>query len=231
MNVTRGFSAESRRRLSEADRRWRIKTIMRSAAAVFSLIALSLYAAAIPKWDDNFYWGAGPNRGDWQDGFPLGVLVFALLWNLVSMFLLLGRKLPLRPWIPLTGDLLVWAALVPAITWSAGDGMFLNWNQNAEFWDPWVWNAMQKIGSLELGGVVLACFVWVIHFVLFVYACIETHKWRKAKKATPPSVRALEHGEFVQHHDSYAAPPKYEENVHTRDIEMSPTSPTAREFV
>jgi hypothetical protein len=68
------FSTEAQRRLLEADRRWRTKCILRGVASVFSLIGISLFAAAIPKWDADFYWGGGPNKGDWEDGFPIGVV-------------------------------------------------------------------------------------------------------------------------------------------------------------
>jgi hypothetical protein len=68
------FSAETHRRLLEADRRWRAKCILRTLSIVFALIGFSLFAAAIPKWDSDFYWGGGPNRGDWEDGFPIGVV-------------------------------------------------------------------------------------------------------------------------------------------------------------
>ena len=78
---SRGFNAESRRQLSEADPRWKVKTIIRAIIILFSLIGLSLFAAAIPIWDRDFYWAVGPNSGDWEDGFPLGIvgLPFALL--------------------------------------------------------------------------------------------------------------------------------------------------------
>ena len=32
----------------------------------------------------------------------------------------------------------------------------------------------------------------IIHFTLFVYACIATHKWRKAKKVTAAERRNIE---------------------------------------
>jgi hypothetical protein len=68
------FSRETQRRLLEADRRWRAKCILRAISSVFAIIGISLFAAAIPQWDADFYWGNGPNRGDWQDGFPIGVV-------------------------------------------------------------------------------------------------------------------------------------------------------------
>lgn len=68
------ISAETRRRLLETDRRWRAKCILRAISVVFSLIGFSLFAAAVPKWDSDFYWGGGPNSGDWEDGFPIAVV-------------------------------------------------------------------------------------------------------------------------------------------------------------
>jgi len=68
------LSPETRRRLFETDRRWRAKLVLRGLTAVFALIGFSLFAAAIPGWDAEFYWNGGPNRGDWEDGMPVGVV-------------------------------------------------------------------------------------------------------------------------------------------------------------
>ena len=73
---TQVFNPESRRQLQEADQKWLIYTIFRSVVVGFSLIGFSVFASAIPIWDKYFYWGNGPNRGDWQDGFPIGVVSF-----------------------------------------------------------------------------------------------------------------------------------------------------------
>jgi hypothetical protein len=74
----------------------------------------------------------------------------------------------------------------------------------------------------------------VLHFVLFIFACIDTHKWRKALKAKRnQSARALDHQDFVRSDiDDLAVPaPVYDDQGLGKDIEMSPTSPVAREFV
>ena len=76
-----------------------------------------------------------------------------------------------------------------------------------------------------------------LEVTLFVFACIATHKWRKERKASrraSGNPRALDHSEFANEHHVYdgtriSAPPKYEEDA--RDIEMSPTSATNRDFV
>lgn len=74
----------------------------------------------------------------------------------------------------------------------------------------------------------------VLHFILFIFACIDTHKWRKALKAKRnQSTRALNHQEFIHSDiDDPATPaPAYDDHGLGKDIEMSPTSPVAREFV
>jgi hypothetical protein len=89
------FSAETQRRLLETDRRWRAKCILRTVATVFSLIGFSLFAAAVPKWDADFYWGGGPNKGDWEDGFPIAVVCTHSLTSM-SRFKLMGFPARLR---------------------------------------------------------------------------------------------------------------------------------------
>jgi len=229
------FSSEARRRLLEVDPRWRAKSIIRAVAVLFSLLGFSLFAAAIPAWDDWFFWAGGPSMGDWQDGLPLGILVFAFLYNSVMIFLLLKRKIAVHPIVPLVVDLLVWAALVAAITYASGLGAFWLWNIEVEIEaGPVFWAVIKKIGGLELAGIVFACFVWVCHFVLFVLACIDTHKWRKNRKANRnQSPRGLEHQDFVRSEQDAPTqpPPVYDDNGLSKDIEMSLTSPAAREFV
>jgi hypothetical protein len=88
-------------------------------------------------------------------------LVFAFLYNIVMIFLMLQRKTSVKPLIPLIVDFLVWGALVPAITFSAGLGLFEFWRCNVEVdGGPLLWDALLEIGGLELGALVFACFVW-----------------------------------------------------------------------
>ncbi len=77
------------------------------------------------------------------------------------IFLMLQRKTSVMPLIPLIVDFLVWGALVPAITFSAGLGLFEFWhNDIEEEGGPLLWHALKQIGGLELGAVIFACFVW-----------------------------------------------------------------------
>jgi hypothetical protein len=91
--------------------------------------------------------------------------------------------------------------------------------------------------AIGIRGKTMADFVSlnrILHFVLFILACIDTHKWRKARKAhRNQSTRALDHQDFVRSEiDDLAMPaPIHDDHGLGKDIEMSPTSPVAREFV
>ena len=68
--------------------------------------------------------------------------------------------------------------------------------------------------------------------MLFILACIDTHKWRKARKASRnQSARALDHQDFVRSGINELPTSVYDDRGLGKDIEMSPTSPVAREFV
>ncbi|KAL6247488.1 hypothetical protein RBB50_005834 [Rhinocladiella similis] len=58
---------------------------LHTTSLVVSLLATSLFAAAIPRWNSNFFHNTGPNRGDWTDGMALGPLVFALLYHAATL--------------------------------------------------------------------------------------------------------------------------------------------------
>ncbi|KAK5452729.1 hypothetical protein LTS15_006877 [Exophiala xenobiotica] len=58
-----------------------LTTTFHTAGLLFSLLSASLFSAAIPRWNANFFHNTGPSRGDWTDGMPLGPLVFALLYH------------------------------------------------------------------------------------------------------------------------------------------------------
>ena len=81
----------------------------------------------------------------------------------------------------------------------------------------------------------LTTFTRIFTVALWILACIDTHKWRKARKAAQnqQSTRGLEHADFVrsEQDSTMAPPPQYDHDAFNKDIELGPTSPTAREFV
>jgi hypothetical protein len=65
------LTAERRRMLQESDPHWLEELIVRLVTALLSLIAISVFAAAIPPWDRTFVHSMGPTPGAWQDGMPI----------------------------------------------------------------------------------------------------------------------------------------------------------------
>lgn len=61
--------------------RRRFMTILHLVSMLACVIAISLFSAAIPAWNKNFFHNTGPTRGDWTDGMPLGPLTFAMLYH------------------------------------------------------------------------------------------------------------------------------------------------------
>lgn len=51
------------------------------ASLLASFIAITLFSAAIPQWNANFFHTSGPNPGDWTDGMALGPLGLAFLYH------------------------------------------------------------------------------------------------------------------------------------------------------
>ncbi|KIW14678.1 hypothetical protein PV08_07462 [Exophiala spinifera] len=73
-----------------------LSTILHTTSLVASLLGMSLFAAAIPRWNSNFFHNTGPNRGDWTDGMPLGPLVFALLYHAATLIYNHARRQRIR---------------------------------------------------------------------------------------------------------------------------------------
>ncbi|KIX97248.1 uncharacterized protein Z520_06700, partial [Fonsecaea multimorphosa CBS 102226] len=70
-------------------RRYRLRrrfiTALHLLSLLASLMSISLFSAAIPRWNANFFHNTGPNRGDWTDGMPLGPLAFAFLYHAIVL--------------------------------------------------------------------------------------------------------------------------------------------------
>ncbi|KAL2421541.1 hypothetical protein ABEF95_004102 [Exophiala dermatitidis] len=65
--------------------RRRMICILHIGGLLTSLVASSLFAAAIPKWNANFFHNTGPNTGDWTDGMPLAPLALAFLYHAATL--------------------------------------------------------------------------------------------------------------------------------------------------
>lgn len=213
------ISLETRRQLNDDDRRWKIKLRLRALAIPLAIIAMILFAVTTSLSKLNY----GGN--DWTDGLPLAPVLLALFYNPLVLFLTLfqrnGRSI--HPGWNVGVDLLVWGLAVPSIIFSIGDGWFWYWEPVLLEFDNFVpcntwWNfwssacspLIYQLGRTEIAANVFLAFILIIHFTLFVYACIATHKLRKRKQQDAAERRNIE----LQYHRSpeehrQSQPPAY----------------------
>ncbi|KAL2044897.1 hypothetical protein N7G274_002672 [Stereocaulon virgatum] len=218
MSPSLPLPAETRRRLDEHDRRWPFKFGLRAVATLFAFIAMVIFAATISESKKNY----GGN--DWVDGMPLAPVLLALFYNPLVIFLTLyyrqGR--PLHPGWHVGVDLFVWALAVPSIVFSVGDGWFWYWQpvllefdgiipcDAFNYWSYQCNPLIYTLGKMEIAANVFLALILFIHFALFVFACIATHRWRKAKKIAATERRNIEltyHRSPAQHKEQQ--PPAY----------------------
>ena len=81
---------------------------------------------------------------------------------------------------------------------------------------------------MEIAANVFLALVLIMHFILFVYACIACHKWRRARKRERVQRRNIE----LQYHRSpeehmQGRPPAYTPSVNTANSLRSPDSPVS----
>jgi uncharacterized membrane protein YagU involved in acid resistance len=188
--------------------RRRFITILHGVSWLASVVAISLFAAAIPSWNQNFFHSTGPNRGDWTDGMPLGPLTFAMLYH--AIVLIQARMQKARRsdvstsygpslsqpslLIHTTVPCLVLLSLLPALLLAAYGSLF-------RFWQPAVRTqsgilvcntlnifarecepTLYDIGSLQIAGITFGALVWILHFALLLVSLRNVRRSRLAKQ-------------------------------------------------
>ncbi|KAL1845469.1 hypothetical protein Plec18167_008895 [Paecilomyces lecythidis] len=179
------------------------KTLLRFVTAHFALLGAILLAAAINPWQENFFHSTG-SPGDWQDGFPIAPLLLSFLFNIMNSFYVFKTATPFRGLVTGIFDFLVWAILIPAVTFSAWAGVFNIWKQptmamsgsmvicdsGMNMFSKECNPELYKIGSLELAGIVFSILVWFITTFLFVHGCLEGMRGprRGSQSSEKPSI-------------------------------------------
>lgn len=173
-----------------------------------SLIAISLFAAAIPTWNKNFFHTTGPNRGDWTDGMPLAPLTVAALYHgIVSVQARVqkaqrsqvstgyGVSLSRSSLIVQTAiPCLILLSLLPALLLAAYGSLFRFWrpavrtqsgilvcnmlNIFARECEP----TLYDIGNLQIAGITFGTLVWITHFTLLLVSLRNLRRSKLAKQ-------------------------------------------------
>ncbi|EXJ54132.1 hypothetical protein A1O7_09469 [Cladophialophora yegresii CBS 114405] len=201
--------------------RRRFITILHGASWLASLIAISLFAAAIPAWNKNFFHSTGPNRGDWTDGMSLGPLTFAMLYHAVVLIRGRMRKAQRSDVstsycpslsqpsliIHITVPCLVLLSLLPALFLAAYGSLFRFWqpakrtqsgilvcnmlNIFARECEP----TLYDIGSLQIAGITFGILVWIFHFALLLVGLRQLRRARLAKQLQREKMAQYARGE------------------------------------
>ncbi len=210
--LTPSYPSSNAAVLSPAKRfRKSLTTVLHIASLVFTFLSMSLFAAAIPRWNANFFHNTGPSRGDWTDGMPLGPLVFALLYHTGT--LIHSRSIQkIRPsntnnTLPnntLTSrrTLLIDAAVSSLILVTLFPSLFLaGYGSLFRFWRPAMRTqsggvpctmlnvfsrecqpVLYSVGNLQLAGIVFGCTVWMCHFALLLVTLRNVRRHSLIKK-------------------------------------------------
>ncbi|KAL6714507.1 hypothetical protein ACLMJK_007932 [Lecanora helva] len=227
------INPETRRTLNENDRRWPLKLGMRAVATLFAFIAMVLFAATTDISKRNY----GGN--DWVDGMPLAPVLLALFYDATVLFLSLfrGSGHKIHPGWHVGVDLIIWALAIPALVFSVGDGWFLYWEPVQFEFDGFIpcvgyntWShecnpLIYTLGRMEIAANVFLALILIIHFVLFVFACIATHKRRMANKRAATETRNVE----LQYHRSPEEHMAQQPPAYTPSAERSTKTPPANE--
>lgn len=167
----------------------------------FAFTAMILYAYTTSVSKLNY------SGDDWTDGLPLAPVLLALFYDPLYLFLTLFQRpgRPIHPGWNVGVDLLVWALAVPSIVFSVGDGWFWYWQpvliefpnglvpcDEYNYWSEDCNPLIYTLGRTEIAANVFLALILIIHFILFVCACVATHKWRKAKKLSASERRNIE---------------------------------------
>lgn len=168
-------------------------------------MAISLFAAAIPRWNANFFHNSGPNRGDWTDGFSLGPLTFAFLYHAsVLIYDQVQQRRRQTPTLPslsrrslivhTTVTVLILTIMIPALFIAGYGSLFRFWrpavrtqsgilvcnmlNVFARECEP----VLYAVGSLQIGAIVCGTFLWVLHFMLLLFSLRDIRRQRLVKQ-------------------------------------------------
>ena len=86
------------------------------------------------------------------------------------------------------------------------------------------------LGRMEIAANVFLGLVIILHFALFVWACIKTHQWRMQKKRERIERRNIEL-QYHRHPEEHASrqPPAYTPRAENEDELRSPVSPISHD--
>ncbi|KAI9719743.1 MAG: hypothetical protein M1812_003231 [Candelaria pacifica] len=193
------FTAVSRTQIHDADRSWIWKLCFRVAATVFSLIGIGCTAWAVSA---NNHLADTTQEAFWVMVWLLIPLGSSVIWNFINFIVLLARNKPIHPGANVGCDLLLWIAfVVTGVISSFGvyedykfEGSFRYYYSYSQYpgarsseicpgFDSCddAGGVLKHRGEVEAAGVAFAFAATILHFALFVAACIDVHRLNRSR--------------------------------------------------
>ena len=192
------LSADRNAQLYAFDPRWRLKLITLASIILLSFVAIILFAAAIPKWNANFFHNKGPMRGDWTDGISIGPLLFIFLFSILSIIHFFSRQKPMPPRVCVVTFSLILLSLAPSLFLAGHGSLFQHWRESAvrsqngglvcnllNIFSRECEPILYSVGELQIGGIVFGSLVWVLVFVLLLVSIYETRAQKTTQARLP----------------------------------------------
>ncbi|KPI39320.1 uncharacterized protein AB675_4993 [Cyphellophora attinorum] len=195
------LSKSTRNELSVADPRWRSKTVLHLITVNFAFVAIALFGAVVPMWNDNFFHGRGL-RGDWTDGLILAPLLVSFIISCTTIITIFIQRKRLPPLFNIGALLAILFFLLIAIVFAGVGSIFPHWrstttpNQNGvvlcntlNMFTRECEPMMYRIGELQIAGLIFSIIVWLTTSLLVVIAVQE---WRDMKFLRKHQLRKLQ---------------------------------------
>ncbi|RMZ75787.1 hypothetical protein DV738_g5272, partial [Chaetothyriales sp. CBS 135597] len=167
--------------------RLKVKLSLYILTLLTSLVSLSLFAAAIPMWNANFFHAAGPVRGDWTDGLPLGPLGITILSMLAMLaYTLVKRKAPSPSRATAALYVIILVLLAPSLVLAGLGSLFRFWqgapatSQSGEvrcnimnIFTRVCQPVLYHVGALQIAALVFASLTWLLVFITLLVHMYE----------------------------------------------------------
>ncbi|KAI9824542.1 MAG: hypothetical protein M1826_007332 [Phylliscum demangeonii] len=163
------WGPEGRRQLQERDRRWHVKFYLRVFSTVLSVLAIVCFGSAVDWYTRNPQ--TWPDT-DWRPYleflvWPLIPCVWSIIWNGVNLGVNVFKHRPLNPGSNVGIDLITWLTFAGTDTLAIlGTDAFIARVLEHPYRGP---RTRVRI------GIVLVGILFVVHFILFIFACRDAY--------------------------------------------------------
>ncbi|KAI9756774.1 MAG: hypothetical protein M1835_000707 [Candelina submexicana] len=187
------LTTATRAKTREADKRWIWKLCFRAAATVFSIVGIGCTAWAV---SENAHLADTTQQAFWL------VLGFSIIWNIINFIVLLARNKPIHPGANVGCDLILWIAyVVTGVIAAFGVDQDVRFEGNFRYYYCYsdypgarsgetcpgfnscddALGVLKQRGEVEAAGVAFAFAAMILHFALFVAACIDVHALKRVQ--------------------------------------------------